>query len=67
MKAQDALQYVANTNGGASVRNFIDDFEPIGKLMWGTMAAANYVWVDDVGKIWLTDTGKAKLDELKAG
>ena len=29
-----ALQYVRNTNGGAHLRHFVEDFEPIGHQLW---------------------------------
>ena len=30
----DALQYVKNTNGGATVKHFMEDHEPVGVHLW---------------------------------
>lgn len=29
-----ALEYVRNTNGGATIATFVEDHEPIGERLW---------------------------------
>ena len=56
-----ALQYVKNTNGGATKAIFIDDYEPVGELLWNSLQSL--VREDGNGRIWLTDDGKKILAE----
>lgn len=56
-----ALQYVKNTNGGATKAIFVDDHEPIGLLLWSQLAGK--IRADENGIIWLTEAGE---DELAA-
>ena len=64
MTRKDALQYVKNTNGCATPDNFIEDWMPVGGMEWDMLTQLNLVRVDDNGKIWLTEAGQAKLNEL---
>lgn len=56
-----ALQYVKNTNGGATKENFLDDHDPIGKWLWEDIVGM--VMEDENGRIWLTDSGQEALSE----
>ena len=58
---KDALQYIVNTNGGATREIFEDDFEPIGSLLWSDLVTAGHVMRDNDGKLFLTEAGKAAL------
>jgi len=62
MKIRQALQYVRNTNGGATLDNFLEDHEPIGKELWQELRHNLYVFEDMNGRIRLTDSGNAALD-----
>ena len=55
----NALQYVKNTNGGATKENFFDDHDPIGKMLWKDISGM--VMEDENGKIWLTKFGQEVL------
>lgn len=55
----EALQYVKNTNGGGTKAHFIDDFEPVGSMLWNDIAGL--VREDENGRIWLTEAGEAEL------
>ncbi len=57
------LQYVTNTNGSATVENFIEDFEPIGRIVWRELKDAKLVKVV-YGKIKLTAAGELTLMTL---
>lgn len=56
-----ALQYVKNTNGGASVMHFMDDHEPVGIQILGTLTQQKLVTTDEHGKIFLTQEGELAL------
>jgi hypothetical protein len=56
-----ALRYVQNTNGGATLDNFTEDHEPIGKLLWKNMSGDGLVNVGADGKVQLTEKGKNVL------
>jgi hypothetical protein len=60
MTTSQALQYVKNTNGGATVENFIEDWSPIGSEVWDSLLAKGYVTIRD-GKIYLTTIGEKML------
>lgn len=55
------LHYVGNTGGGASVADFVEDFEPIGETVWREMIAADLVMVDGAGRIYLTASGHNQI------
>lgn len=54
-----ALQYVKNTNGGATKKDFFSDHNPIGKWLWEDVTGM--VMEDENGRIWLTEAGKEAL------
>ena len=56
-----ALQYVKNTNGGATKAHFMDDHKPIGPMLWDDLSSAGYVRTDKNGRIFLTEEGDAAL------
>ena len=56
-----ALQYVKNTNGGATVEHFFEDHEPIGDKLWAELLSQGFVTIDGNGRIALTDDGGAAL------
>ena len=56
-----ALQYVKNTNGGATKANFIEDHGPIGNELWQDLTAGAYINVSDSGSIVLTSIGEEEL------
>lgn len=59
-----AAQYVRNTNGGATLTTFIEDHEPIGEILWTSLAKYGYVRI--VGnKVVLTERGAAALTEAE--
>lgn len=59
------LQYVKNTNGGATVEHFIEDHEPVGRRMWHDLDKAGYVAVSGcTGRIHLTAEGTLMLESL---
>lgn len=64
MTRKESLQYVKNTNGGATVLNFIEDWAPVGAYEWHLLMSDGLVQADRDGKIWLTSVGEAKLNEL---
>lgn len=57
---KQALQYVRNTNGNATVGHFVGDWEPVGQRLWDDLLKAGDVEVRD-GKIYLTDKGEGAL------
>lgn len=56
---QQALNYVHNTNGGGSRESFLEDFEPIGELLWKELSECGLVAIGKDGVIELTLAGKA--------
>ena len=60
-----ALEYVNNTNGGATRAIFIEDCEPIGARLWGDLSNAGYVREDENGRIRLTETGMEALRDVE--
>jgi hypothetical protein len=60
-----SMQYVKNTNGGATKADFIEDWSPIGAALWCDIL--EYVRVDENGRIWLTAEGVAQLSARIAG
>jgi hypothetical protein len=54
-----ALQYVKNTNGGATKAIFIEDHDPIGRTLWADLDGM--IREDENGRIWLTEAGDAAL------
>lgn len=60
-----ALEYVRNTNGGATLEIFCDDHEPIGPNLWRNLRDSGWAFVDENSKMRLTKLGKQKLGETK--
>ena len=68
-----ALQYVRNTNGGATRAHFFEDHEPVGPLLWDDLSypcalacerrRPGYVRTDEAGRIHLTAAGDHALDQ----
>ena len=56
-----ALQYVKNTNGGATKAHFMEDHEPIGERLWVALDNAGMVRVDGNGRIHTTERGDVEL------
>lgn len=48
---QQCLDYVKNTGGGATLDNFINDWEPIGFTLWNELVAMNLVTIDKQRRI----------------
>jgi len=65
MTANDAkfLNYIRNTNGGATVQGFVEDWEPIGRQVWNDLVHRGLVTLDDLGHIYLTELGVHVLRE----
>ena len=60
-----ALQYVKNTNGGATKAHFLEDHEPIGERLWADLDGM--IRQDENARIHLTEAGEAALARGKAG
>lgn len=56
---KQALQYVKNTNGGATKKIFIEDHDPIGRMLLADLGGM--IREDENGRIWLTEAGEAAL------
>lgn len=56
-----ALEYIRNTNGGATLADFHEDHEPIGPQLWDPLLTAGLVTIDAGGKIRLTAKGTQAL------
>ncbi|WP_433588238.1 hypothetical protein [Pseudomonas koreensis] len=56
---EQAIRYVRNTNGGATLANFIEDHEPIGQNLWDELMEAGWVCVDEQGKVQISKTQDA--------
>lgn len=54
----NALRYVRNTNGGATIAHFLEDHEPVGQLLWDSLSNEGLVTTDENGRIKLTATGE---------
>lgn len=56
-----ALEYVRNTNGGATRAHFFEDHEPVGGLLWNDLSNRGLVTTDSDGRIKPTEEGLAAL------
>jgi len=63
MTRKQALQYIKNTNGGATVAIFIEDWEPVGGMEWDLLIMQELAEERD-GRIYLTKRGEDKLASL---
>ncbi len=59
---KQALQYVKNTGGCATVEHFIEDHEPVGKRLWEDLDFADVVAINDDGKIIVLPKGEDLLN-----
>lgn len=59
------LMYVDNTNRGATVDNFVEDWDPVGYTAWLDLERGNFATTDADGKIILTDQGKKEMERLR--
>lgn len=57
----NTLQYVMNTNGGATRNDFVEDHAPIGEKLWNDLVRNGWVREDDNLRIFLTETGLRAL------
>lgn len=58
----EALKYLRNSNGGATKDNFVDDFDPIGGLLWDFLEENGLVVVKE-DRIFPSDAGNLILNE----
>lgn len=58
-----AIEYVKNTNDGATRSHFIEDHEPIGELLWEDLWEMNAIHVDIHDVVRLTPEGEKLLNE----
>lgn len=66
---KNALEYVRNTNGGAGLTNFLEDWEPIGDRLWVLLTEAQpepLVRLNEDRRAVLTPEGKAALEAAQA-
>jgi len=56
------LQYVVNTNGGATKADFIEDWAPIGEQIWDDLWGEELIEFDENLRVRLTKHG---LEQLK--
>ena len=56
---EKAVRYVHNTNGGATLANFIEDHEPVGQQLWNELMNERLVRIDEQGKIQISKTQDA--------
>jgi len=59
-----ALQYVKNTNGGATKDNFVEDHEPVGEWLWHELVSQGWVATTD-DRIHLTPPGEQALKDAR--
>lgn len=60
---RDALQYVVNTNGGATRGNFVEDHEPVGRQLWIDLIDHGWVYENQNSYIYLTKKGIKVLED----
>lgn len=57
------LQYIKNTNGGATKMDYLDDFYPVGNIVWEEMTRIGTCMVEERGgHIFLTEYGREYLE-----
>ncbi len=57
-----ALEYVRNSNGGATEDDFIEDWEPIGKQLWDDIK--DFIFIDNRKKIYITTEGLKIINQF---
>jgi hypothetical protein len=56
------VEYVCNTDGGATVADFVDDWAPIGRQIWDDLVADGMAYADEPNDtIRLTAAGRDLL------
>jgi hypothetical protein len=55
---QKYLEYITNAGEGATVENFVTDWDPVGNKVLNQLKSNNLVTIDDNNIIHLTDIGK---------
>lgn len=60
--ARNALQYIRNTNGGATLAIFMEDHDPVGARLWADLLREGLAEVCE-DRVMLTAKGAAILDE----
>lgn len=58
---RNALLYVLDTGGGATLANFAEDHEPIGGMLWDVIKSEGYADVGEDGRIRLTAAGRREV------
>jgi len=58
--SKNALRYIKNAGEGATEKGFLDDWEPVGVMLWMVIYSRGWVRVFD-GKIQLTEAGESEL------
>ncbi len=58
---KNCLEYVKNTNGGATPETFWDDWAPVGKNLYYEIYTAGWIELNDQGRVILTSAGEEKL------
>ena len=61
---KELLQYVKNTDGGATMDDFISDWAPVGYMAWMELRGAELVYSNSFNRIQLTPSGERRLKEL---
>jgi hypothetical protein len=58
-----ALQYIKNTGGCATLENFYEDHEPIGKMVWTSLVTNGLATFSDEDRIVkMTEAGRKALE-----
>jgi hypothetical protein len=57
------IHYVANTGGGATKANFIEDWEPIGQRVWDELCGAGLIELNENQRVILTEKGRVAYGE----
>lgn len=55
------LEYVRNTNGGATKGNFIEDWEPIGDRLFAEYWQNGWITLNEDKRVVLTDIGRSLI------
>lgn len=62
---ESSLQYIKNTNMGASKIDFYTDHAPIGRDLWNELVKLRAVKISRDGKIFLSDEGESLLQSVE--
>ena len=58
---KQALEYVRNTAGGATLGDFMEDHAPIGPALWRALTSAGVAEVSPGGRIVIMEAGRRLL------